>query len=228
MGNIVTQIGSLPYKNVAQAVGYSLKHDIPFLPELPKLGDGMLDYIKSPGRLSCLAEFKKHKFSTVKIQSVGPATLIMAGYGEEEALQKIYEHIFAIINGLSAEEIILFLDEPGLGQAGFDFQNLWAAIFQSFKVVAGIHCCGNMDWDVLFKSPLIDIISFDAANYDVTIYPCYRNHKRIAWGVEKESDIKDFRKGDLLTLPCGMSPLKYTARDCGPELRKLEKYSAKY
>ncbi|MFH1065606.1 MAG: hypothetical protein V1734_03835 [Nanoarchaeota archaeon] len=45
---IVTQIGSLPYDSVEKAVAYSLKHDIPFLPELPKLGDSMIQYIRIP------------------------------------------------------------------------------------------------------------------------------------------------------------------------------------
>ena len=40
---IVTQVGSLPYDDVDKAVEYSLRHDIPFLPELPKLGDAMLE-----------------------------------------------------------------------------------------------------------------------------------------------------------------------------------------
>ncbi len=220
---IITQIGSLPYDNVREAVKYSLKHDIPFLPELPKLGDAMLDYIKNPGKLSCLDEFKKHHFDTVKIQCVGPATLIMSGYSEEEALEKICGHISVVVKDLKAQEIILFLDEPALGQVGFDFQALWTPVFETFKVTPGVHCCGNMDWDILFNSLLIEIISFDASQFDITKYPCYRGGKRIAWGVEKAKDVKDFQKGDLLTLPCGMSPLKYAIRDCQKELKKLKR-----
>lgn len=218
---VITQIGSLPYEDVSQAVKYSLKHDIPFLPELPKLGDVMLDYIKNPGILSCLSAFKKYQFSTVKIQCVGPATLIMSGYSEDGALARISEHIFAIIEGLKAEEIILFLDEPALGQAGFDFQSLWAPIFESFSVIPGVHCCGTMDWDVLFNSPIIEIISFDASQFDITRYPHYRGDKRIAWGIREREDVKDFQKGDLLTLPCGMSPPSYVVEDCNPVLGKL-------
>lgn len=222
---VITQIGSLPYKDVSQAVKYSLKHDIPFLPELPKLGDAMLDYIKHHGKLSCLDEFKKHQFEIVKIQCVGPATLIISGYSQEEALEKICEHISVIIKGLKAREIILFLDEPALGQLGFNFQELWAPIFETFKVIPGVHCCGNMDWDVLFKSPLIEIISFDASQFDITKYPCYRGDKRIAWGIKEAKDVRDFQKGDLLTLPCGMSPIKYTTKDCEPALKKLKRIS---
>lgn len=219
---MITQIGSLPYENVSQAVEYSLRHDIPFLPELPRLGDGMLDYIKEPGKLSCLAEFKKHRFSIVKIQCVGPATLVVSGYNEEEALEKISKHLSVIIEGLEAQEIILFLDEPALGSASLNFQDLWSPIFESFKVIPGVHCCGNMDWDILFKSPVIDFISFDASQYDITTYPYYRADKRIAWGIEGRKDIKDFQEGDLVTLPCGMGPSKYTTKDCEIELQKLK------
>lgn len=220
---VVTQIGSLPYTDGARAVRYSLLHDIPFLPELPKLGDAMLEYIKNPGKLSCLEEFKRHRFSTVKIQCVGPATLVMAGYGEDEALERIYQHISGIIESLKAEETILFLDEPALGHAGFDFQGLWAPIFASFDVIPGAHCCGNMDWDILFRSPIVEIISFDASQFDITKYPYYRGGKRIAWGIKEREDVRDFREGDLLTLPCGMSPAKYAVKDCAPALRKLRR-----
>ena len=164
---IITQIGSLPYEDVDEAVAYSLKHDIPFLPELPKKGDAMLEYIKNPGKLSCLKEFKKHAFKTVKLQCVGPTTLILSGYSEDEAIQRIYEHIVAISDGLQAEEAILFLDEPALGQVGFDYRKIWDALFTSFNVISGAHICGNMNWDEALDSCL-NIVSFDASQYDIT------------------------------------------------------------
>lgn len=217
---IITQIGSLPYMQIAEAVEYSLKHDIPFLPELPRRGDAMLDYIKNPGRLSCLEEFKKHRFETVKIQCVGPATLMLSGYKEEEAMQRTYEHIEKVLDGLRAKEVILFLDEPALGQAGFDYKKMWDALFSSFDVVAGVHTCGNMNWDELFDSNL-EIISFDASKYDIVKYTKYRSGKKISWGVEKLEDVKDFRQGDLLTLPCGLGSPVYEAKDCEEKLQKL-------
>jgi len=218
---IITQIGSLPLEDVNEAVKYSLKHEIPFLPELPKCGDAMLEYIKRPGRLSCLAEFKKHSFETVKIQCVGPATLMLSGYKEDEVIEKIYAHISAIIKGLKAEEIILFLDEPALGQSGANFRELWRALFASFDVVPGAHVCGNMDWDLLFDSDL-QIVSFDASKYDLTKYSRYRSGKRIAWGVKESGDIKDFQQGDLITLPCGMGTPLYKEEDCEKYLTKLQ------
>jgi hypothetical protein len=219
---IVTQIGSLPFENVDEAVQYSLRHDTPFLPELPKLGDAMLDYIKHPGQISCLRTFQERVagFDTVKVQCVGPATLILSGYGEDEAVAKACEHIAAVMDGLRVGNVILFLDEPALGQAGFDYRQLWSALFESFDVTPGVHVCGNMNWDELFRSG-IEIISFDASKYDITKYPAYRNGKRIAWGVQNQEDVKDFRPGDLLTLPCGMGPKFYSPGDCDASLRTL-------
>ena len=219
---IVTQIGSLPYDDVEQAVDYSLRHDIPFLPELPKLGDAMLDYIKSPGKLSCLETFKQkvEGFEMVKIQCVGPATLLLSGYSEDEAITRTCQHIDAIVNGLNVGGIILFLDEPALGQVGFDYQRLWSPLLESFNTTSGVHICGNMNWDELFSSD-IDIISFDASKYDIAKYPGYRNGKRIAWGIKTKGDVKDFQQGDLLTLPCGMGPKFYNIDDCELNLKNL-------
>ena len=218
---IVTQIGSLPLEDIDEAVEYSLKHDIPFLPELPKRGDAMLEYIKNPGSLSCLDKFKKNDFDTVKVQCVGPTTLILSGYKEDEAVERIYAHIQAILDGLKAKETILFLDEPALGQVGFDYKKIWDALFSSFDVVSGVHTCGNMNWDDMFVSG-VKIISFDASQFDITKYSKYRSGKRIAWGAQDKEDIKDFKEGDLITLPCGMGSPLYKKEDCEKSLLKLQ------
>ena len=227
---IITQIGSLPYDNIGEAVKYSLRHDISFLPELPKLGDSMLDYIKNPGKLSCLDEFKRavQGYDTVKVQCVGPATLIQDKYDENEAVERAYNHIYAILDGLNAKEIILFLDEPALGQAGFDYAKLWNALFGSFKVISGVHTCGNMDWDRLLKAD-IGIISHNASEYDITTlsleYEKGINGKRIAWGINGGGDVRDFQEGDLLTLPCGIGSKLYSPDDAEKSLEMLIRVS---
>ena len=227
MRKVITQVGSLPLTDVKQAVEYSLKHDIPFLPELPKLGDAMLEYIKHPGKLSCLEEFKKNDFDTVKIQCVGPTTLILSGYAEDDAVQKICEHVTAVMEGLRAKETILFLDEPALGQVGFDYRKIWEALFSNFKVISGVHTCGNMNWDEMLDS-CVNIISFDASQFDITKYSKYRSGKRIAWGVQKKEDIKDFQKKDLITLPCGMGTPFFKPEDCEKKLTMLQKIASTY
>ena len=46
----------------------------------------MMDYIKNPGKMSCLETFfqKTKGMEVVKVQCIGPATLILSGYGEDE------------------------------------------------------------------------------------------------------------------------------------------------
>ncbi|MCR4403906.1 MAG: hypothetical protein NUW06_01185 [Candidatus Acetothermia bacterium] len=226
---ITTQIGSLPFHEVKAAVAYSLEHDIPFLPELVARGEAMLEYIKKPGSLSCLAEFKRHRFETVKVQVIGPATLIQSGYEGGEALARIYEHILGILEGLEAEEVILFLDEPALGYAGFDYERLWEALFASLPrpVIRGVHVCGNMEWDRLFDAE-IEIISFDASRYDITRYYESRKGKRLAWGITQPEQIKDFRKGDLITPPCGLPPRAFTEERAGEILALLRRAAELY
>ncbi len=219
-GKLITQIGSLPFTDVDRAIAYSLKHDIPFLPELTALGDAMMHYIRTPGALSCLVAFKRHRFDIVKVQCVGPATLIQNGYEEDDAIARIYAHIEALLDGLTAEETILFLDEPALGYAGFDVERLWEPLFASFPVTPGVHVCGNMQWDHLFDAE-IDIISFDASKYDITKYYTDRNGKRIAWGIETLEHLRDFRPGDLITLPCGMPHTGSTADQAEQRLAML-------
>jgi hypothetical protein len=208
-GKLITQIGSLPFTDVDRAISYSLDHDIPFLPELTALGDAMLHYIQNPGALSCLEAFKRNRFDVVKVQCVGPATLRQNGYEEDDAISRIYAHVEAILDGLTAEETILFLDEPALGYVGLDYRRLWAPLFESFPVVRGVHVCGNMQWDQLFDAE-IEIISFDASRYDITKYYGSRNGKRIAWGIDRTADVADFQPGDLITLPCGMPHRAYS------------------
>ena len=221
----ITQIGSLPFTDVNRAVAYSLEHDIPFLPELTALGDAMLQYVKNPGSLSCLAAFTQHSFETVKVQSIGPATLIQSGYDEDDAMARIYAHVEAILDKLDAQETILFLDEPALGYAGFDYRRLWAPLFESFPVIRGVHICGNMQWDQLFDAE-IDIISFDASKYDITRYYEERHGKRISWGIDTAGQVRDGRPGDLITLPCGMPHTAYTEAQADQCLQVLRAAAA--
>jgi hypothetical protein len=224
----VTQIGSLPYEDVSEALDYSLRHDIPFLPELTERREHMFEYIlkpTDPKRLSCLGDFKKavRGYEDVKIQSVGPATLILyGGYSPEDAVERISTHISNTMDGLDVGNVFLFLDEPAIGQFRSDFKFLWGQIFGKFGVTKGVHTCGDANWKEIFESD-IDVVSFDSSRCDVDIG--HRNEKRIAWGIKNKGDVKDFREGDLLTLPCGMSSPEYSVADCEKNLEMLLRVS---
>jgi methionine synthase II (cobalamin-independent) len=76
----------------------------------------------------------------------------------------------------NAEQVIVFYDEPifaALGTPAYigisddEVTAAYASICEELHAagtVVGIHCCGNMDWSLLTRTP-VDVISFDAYSY---------------------------------------------------------------
>ncbi|UCH88516.1 MAG: hypothetical protein JSV49_09685 [Thermoplasmata archaeon] len=215
---IITGVGSVPFTDQKDAVEYSRKHDIPYLPELTKCGESMQNYLNSTEPLACAPLFSEYSYDIAKLQSVGPVTAMNFKLSEDIATLKIIDHISRNLKYINAKKIILFLDEPVLGQSGLPFVKMWENIFEEFDVIRGVHTCGNMLWDQLFNAK-IDIINFDASLYDITKYYTNRT-KRIAWGVKSPGDIKDWQSGDLITAPCGLD--QYTIEECDEILANLQ------
>lgn len=219
---VITQIGSLPYQDIESAVEYSLRHDIPFLPELLDRKESMLNYIKNPGVLVCLDLFKTRVRGnkTAKVQCVGPATLVVNGnYSASDAVARARAHIEAILSGLEVKDIILFLDEPAVNDADFDYLSLWDRIFDGFDVTKGVHCCGRLDWGKVFKYGKVDVVSFNASKTRIFNYVGYRSGKRIAWGVNAASSVSGYQRGDLITPTCGLG--MRSVEECERTLERL-------
>ena len=230
---MITGIGSLPYKSAESAIKYSKQHPVPFLPELPDVDGSMLDWIEHPEGLACLEYFKEPIYGLVKLECVGPLTLSLnRPYTTDEAIMKIVDCIGILTEGLCASRILFSLDEPALHglQTAIDYESLWDVIFGEFShlnLVSWMHTCADKsaDWDKLLRSN-IDILSFDASKNNILLYEeAYRERRdrggKIAWGINRQSDVKDFQPGDFLTLPCGMS--SYPIEDCLSALAKLKK-----
>lgn len=97
----------------------------------------------------------------------------------------------------SAEQTVIFLDEPYLSSLGSAFvalhpdqiRSLISEVLNGISGIKGIHCCGATDWPLLLNLP-IHIISFDAYNYIDSIL-CYQpelssfvnSGRCIAWGI---------------------------------------------
>jgi hypothetical protein len=234
-----TQNGSLLYRNPDLAVEYSLRHGIPFLPELTKLRED-IDYLKESrnvGKMSCLKKFKEYEYDIVKVQCIGPGTLTTRGVEENESMLRTTEHAKNILYGLNAREIIFFIDDPAFGYADFDFENLWKHFIEEIKSELkvpyhiGVHCCKAANWDIIFKSNFIDILSTNTSLCNITEYSEYRQYRKrggkISWGIEKESDVIDWKAGDLITAPCGLGTDEYSIEDYERILKFLENTSKK-
>lgn len=79
--------------------------------------------------------------------------------------------------------VIIFIDEPAMESLGSAFSAVSSEVvaeklneiidtIHELDGIAGIHCCGNADWPLLFNTK-IDIINFDAFGYmdKVLLYP---------------------------------------------------------
>lgn len=102
--------------------------------------------------------------------------------------------------GKSGKPVIIFIDEPAMESLGSAFSavssdevkarlNEIIDTIHELGGIAGIHCCGNADWPMIFTSN-VDIVNFDAFGYldKVLLYP--DDIKRfmdrggsLAWGV---------------------------------------------
>ena len=74
------------------------------------------------------------------------------------------------------KKIILFFDEPYLGCFGSAYTpvnreeviNVYSELAGSLKAegaLIGVHCCGNTDWSMLAEVDSIDMLNFDAFDY---------------------------------------------------------------
>ncbi len=96
--------------------------------------------------------------------------------------------------------VIIFLDEPAMETLGSAFSpaapELVAEkldeiieVIHECGGIAGIHCCGNADWPLIFNTK-VDIVNFDAFGYleRVLLYPAeirafFERGGALAWGI---------------------------------------------
>lgn len=126
----------------------------------------------------------------VKAQLIGPLSLGLSLLDEAQRpilynaeLGELLPHFLArkaawIIRKLRVNtgiNVIIFVDEPylvavGTSQCGLSREALIGKINQVVRVIhdngarAGLHCCGNTDWDLVMATD-IDILNFDAFEY---------------------------------------------------------------
>jgi methionine synthase II (cobalamin-independent) len=111
--------------------------------------------------------------------------------------------------------VIIFIDEPAMESLGSAFSavssevvaeklNEIIAIIHELGAIAGIHCCGNADWPMLFHTD-VDIVNFDAFGYmeRVLLYPddikaFYSRGGALAWGIVPTGAFTGDETADML------------------------------
>ncbi|MFZ5444075.1 MAG: hypothetical protein ACOZQL_29000 [Myxococcota bacterium] len=169
-----TGIGSLPFTEPAEALAYSLAHDLPFLPELPKLDPAefmipaaLAGVATGRPELHVLERFLAGVPSPrlLKLQLAGPTTL--AAFSRELPRDAIAPWLVLRVRAMIAaaqargHEVLFVLDEPALvAHPPFALDVVTRAIREAGARV-GLHCCGETDWHALLPLGL-DALSFDA------------------------------------------------------------------
>ncbi|MEK6744304.1 MAG: hypothetical protein AABZ15_11865 [Nitrospirota bacterium] len=111
--------------------------------------------------------------------------------------------------------VIIFIDEPAMESLGSAFsaaspemvaEKLDEIIDTIHELggIAGIHCCGNADWPMIFNTK-VDIVNFDAFGYveKVLLYPddikkFYARGGALAWGIVPTGAFTGKETADLL------------------------------
>lgn len=184
--DLITGVGSLPHLDPQQAVEFSCRFGIPFLPELPTMSiweKMLLQSISEPLGICWkpfLNSLQKIKPPCAKIQLVGPLTSsieIQNGFHQdltEELSSWILEKALKMVGKLFTFNIspLIFFDEPGLcifshhSPSSFHLKGLQKLQFMIHRLKqegawVGLHCCGQTDWKVIFDLGF-DVLSLDS------------------------------------------------------------------
>jgi len=155
------------------------------------------------------------KIEFIKCQVTGPFTFC-SGINEPDGKSILYDKVLmqAMVKGLSmkalwqldyfkefGKKIIMFFDEPYLTTVGSaytpvnrnDVINVFSELTDGLKgsgCLVGIHCCGNTDWSMLADAEGVDIINFDAFEFQERFVLYADNLNRflkrggiICWGI---------------------------------------------
>jgi methionine synthase II (cobalamin-independent) len=111
--------------------------------------------------------------------------------------------------------VIIFIDEPAMESLGSAFSAVSSEVvaeklnevidtIHELGGIAGIHCCGNADWPMLFNTK-IDIVNFDAFGYmeKVMLYPddikkFLDRGGALAWGIVPTGAFTGTETADML------------------------------
>jgi hypothetical protein len=183
---LTTQIGSLPFQNIDQAIDYASQFDLPFVPTLPQLDPNELMMslalkgmeANNPRPLEqCLVPMLASGAKKIKYQIMGPVSgkWFLEQSGNEVSLEQLKDFLHARIQCVLnlfdryQSECILFLDEPALEFVNEDSYQILSQFIQDINDDhIGVHCCSNANWENFLNLP-VQYLSMDYYRYYANI-----------------------------------------------------------
>jgi hypothetical protein len=168
---------------VDEALALSMQQDVPYLPELPKLGAAelMLPSALRAGASPCEQAFleavRVRAPRVAKAQLAGPVTV--ARFAQVQAVEHLAAKAARLATSLRAQHVtpMIFLDEPGLGMEGLPVATLETVRRAAHHAgaIVGLHCCGQTRWSELLG------LGFDVVSLDVRLSLDALLDDRAAW-----------------------------------------------
>jgi hypothetical protein len=212
-------IGSLPHLNISEAISYSLKHTLPFLPQMTSLGERMVEQVLSTQELSTkyksLSLFTEkiieQNITTFKIQIAGPET---CNVDDKKILLEI-NNFLKYFENYNLRPIV-FIDEPIITFKSEHLKNIFNEL-TNMKISSGLHSCAT------FKLEQAEYLKCDFLSYDAgLVAPNLKSKKNLIAGIPPFSG-KDFSiYGEWISSSCGLA--MYTEEDCEKILINLRAY----
>jgi len=161
-----------------------IAHDLEYFKISPSFARGLYAFFERLGAM----ELSGVEF--IKCQVTGPFTFC-SGITDNQGKAILHDEVLmqAMVKGLSmkalwqldyfkkfGKKMIMFFDEPyltGVGSAYtpvdrnqvIEVYSELGEVLKNHGALTGIHCCGNTDWSMLTDTAGIDIINFDAFNF---------------------------------------------------------------
>ena len=208
------------------------------------------------GFYSFLRVLKKRVPETLRFLKghiTGPLTVGMS-FKDDAGKDIIHNELYydAVVKGLAmkaawqirelgqfGKPVIIFIDEPAMESLGSGFSAVAPetvaeklheiiATIHELGGIAGVHCCGNADWPLLFNTP-VDIVNFDAFGYmdKVLLYPddikkFYGRGGTLAWGIVPTANFtgRETTGGLIARLEEGVQRLSQAGMDKAKILRQ--------
>lgn len=186
-----------------------IAHDLDYFKISPDFAQGLYAFEERFKRMDLTGiEF-------IKCQVTGPFTFC-SGINDQTGKSILHDEVLmqAMVKGLGmkalwqleyfkkfGKKMIMFFDEPYLTGVGSAYTpvnrnqviDVYSELTDTLKgqgALIGIHCCGNTDWSMLTDTAGIDIINFDAFNFQERFVLYADNLKRflekgglICWGI---------------------------------------------
>lgn len=212
-------IGSLPHHSVENAINYSFKHDIPFLPQMTSLSERMVSQVLSSEPLLkkyfALDLFTKkileEKTSVFKIQIAGPETCSV----NEETILKEINNFLIYFEKYNLKPII-FIDEPVLTSHSSSLRNIYLEL-KKMQIITGLHSCAKFSLEHI-QDLEVDYISYDASLIN---WPNITKSQLVT-GIPPFSKNKFQPRGDIISSSCGLA--FYSEMECEEILKNLNSY----